>query len=76
VFGLGKLCYHRYMSLLNPTVKTEQETDGRWRASVSLFGGIKVVVAHGATELEAFAKAKVQAHSELEELVISWTGLV
>jgi len=43
---------------MNLTFETEQEDDGRWLAEVPELAG---VMAYGATELEAVAKAEVLA---------------
>lgn len=49
---------------MNLTFETEQEDDGRWLAEVPELAG---VMAYGATELEAVAKAEVLALRVLAE---------
>ena len=49
---------------MNITFETEQEEDGRWLAEVPELAG---VMAYGATEREAIAKAEVLALRVLAE---------
>ena len=54
-------CYGHFMNI---TFETEQEEDGRWLAEVPELAG---VMAYGATEREAIAKAEVLALRVLAE---------
>ncbi len=49
---------------MNLTFETEQETDGRWLAEIPELAG---VLAYGATESEAMAKAEALAFRVLAE---------
>ena len=49
---------------MNLTFETEQEDDGRWLAEVPEIAG---VMAYGATQTEAMAKAEVLAFRALAE---------
>ena len=58
---MSRICY---TSLMNLTFETEREDDGRWLAEVPKISG---VMAYGATELEAMAKAEALALRALAE---------
>jgi len=53
-----------YFSIMNLTIETEQEDDGRWIAEVPELVG---VLAYGATRDEAMARAEVLALRVLAE---------
>ncbi len=58
------IAIHDTLRLMNLTFETELEEDGRWLAEVSEIPG---VIAYGATQMEAMAKAEALAFRALAE---------